>query len=288
MPNVPIPGSITSLSASPLGSLWDGLSPHLIASFYEVKKTGEGEGVVWRRTAESDQVTVKAPLTEANMEMVLNWQSPFEQAGPESKAPALFAMLQSGALQPIVDSVMPGFLKKDKQGTDPSALQRSDGFLKQFEGRTGITKLNSTQVFNGMPPVKIQVVALFRAWRDPASEVEAPFDKLMEWSLPKWLSPDASLLARAADATKGDMSYIQALLPSKSPTCVAMTFKGRTYSPLVIESIGMPMNSPVSANGKYVELSVPMTLCTLTALDRNDWSNTKRVSMFETIGVKTS
>ena len=279
MPNVPIPGSVPSLTAPALGSLWDGLSPHLIASFYEVAKTGENS---WGQIPDkTDPIVVRGPLVDSNLESILNWQSPFEQAGPESKAPALFAMLQSGALQPIVDSVLPGFLKKDNQGPDPSALQRSDNFLKQFEGRTGITKLNSTQVFNGMPPVKIQVVALFRAWRDPASEVEIPFDKLMEWALPKWLSPDASLLARAVTATKGEMSYIQALLPSKSPTCVAMMFKGRTYSPLVIESIGMPMNSPVDANGKYVELAVPMTLCTLTALDRKDWSNTKQVSMFD-------
>ena len=75
------------------------------------------------------------------------------------------------------------------------------------------------------------------------------------------------------------MGYVEALMPSKSPTRVAMKFKGRTYSPLVIESIGMPMNSPVDANGQYVELAVPMTLCTLTALDRKDWANSQKVSL---------
>ena len=274
MPNVPIPGSVPSLTAPALGSLWDGLSPHLIASIYEVVKTGDDS---WGRTAQSDAATVLAPLTEASMEMVLNWQSPFEQAGPESKAPALMAMLQSGALQPIVDVMLPG--NKSGTKTEGSAQQKSNDFLKQFEGRTGITKLNSTQVFNGMPPVKIQVVALFRAWRDPASEVEAPFNKLMEWALPIELSKDGSLLARAAETTKGDMGYVEALMPSRSPTRVAMKFKGRTYSPLVIESIGMPMNSPVDANGQYVELAVPMTLCTLTAIDRKDWSNAQRVAL---------
>lgn len=46
-------------------------------------------------------------------------------------------------------------------------------------------------------------------------------------------------------------------------------------TPLVIESIGQPISSPVDSSGKYVELLVPMTLCTLTAPDREDW---KRVS----------
>ena len=50
-----------------------------------------------------------------------------------------------------------------------------------------------------------------------------------------------------------------------------MTYKGRTYAPLVIESIGQPISSPVDSNGRYVELLVPMTLCSLTALDRADW-----------------
>jgi len=58
-----------------------------------------------------------------------------------------------------------------------------------------------------------------------------------------------------------------------------MKYKGRTYSPLVIESIGMPMNSPVDSNGRYVEMIVPMTLCTLTAMDRKDWQWSKSVSL---------
>lgn len=185
----------------------------------------------------------QGPLVDSNLESVLNWQSPFEQAGPESKAPALFAMLQSGALQPIVDSLNP-FANKKTSASDPQSQQQAETFLKQFEGRTGITKLNSTQVFNGMPPVKITVTVLFRAWRDAASEVEAPFNKLMEWALPIELAKDGSLLSRAAETVRGTMGYVEALLPSKSPTRIAMKYKGNLYSPLVIESIGMPMNSP--------------------------------------------
>ncbi len=273
MNNFPI-GMPASLTDPVLTSLWDGLSPHLIASFYEVAKTGEH---TWDRIegeGGTDPVTVLAPLTEANLEMVLNWQSPFEQSGPESRAPALMAMLQSGALQPVVDAVM----GKQKEG-EGDAQSKSGEFLKQFEGRTGITKLNSTQVFNGMPPVKITVVALFRAWRNAASEVEAPFNKLMEWALPVELSEDGSVLARAVETAKGDMGYIEALMPSKSPTRIAMKYKGRVFSPLVIESIGMPLSSPVNSSGQFVQLAVPMTLCTLTALDRKDWSNVSFASL---------
>lgn len=264
-----------SLDSNSLSSLWDGLSPHLMASFYEIKRDSNGS---WLRTQDSDPVTVIAPLSEASMEISLNWQSPFEHAGPESRAPTLLAMLQSGAIQPIIDAVF------SNKGSDASSIavqaqQRSNDFIRQFEGRTGITKLNSTQVFNGMPPVKFQVTALFRAWRDPYAEVEAPFNKLMEWSLPVKLSPDGSVLARSAQAVKGESDFIDALVPSIAPIIVAMKYKGRTYSPLVIESITDPISSPIDVNGRYVEKAVPMTLATLTAIDRDDWVNYGRVSI---------
>ena len=260
-----------SLVNTNLTSLWDGLSPHLIASFFEVAKLGEGKDATWGRAeGKTDPVTVQAPLIEANIEMSLNWQSPFEQSGPESKAPALMSMLQAGAIQPVIDAVIG---KAAKDGAGAAAQDKSSQFMSQFEGRTGITKLNSTQVFSGMPPVKIQVTALFRAWRDPVAEVESPVDKLMEWALPIELSSDGSVLARAVEAMKGETGYIEALMPSKAPTRIGMTYKGRTYSPLVIESIGMPISSPVSSDGRYVELAVPMTLCSLTAIDRKDWAD---------------
>ena len=84
---------------STLSSEWTGLSRHLLATFYEVRKTDQGK---WVQDDQCDPQTVQAPLTEASMEIALNWQSPFEQAGAESKAPALLSMLQSGALQPLV------------------------------------------------------------------------------------------------------------------------------------------------------------------------------------------
>lgn len=259
-----------------LTSQWGDLSKYLIADFYMVNKRENGK---WGRAAEN--ITVSAPLVEASMEVALNWQSPFEQSGAESKAPMLMAMLQSGVLAPVVGSLLDlvgGSGKKVQENADQAAAN-SARFLTQFEGKTGITKLNSTQVFTGMPPIKIQVSALFRAWTDTAHEVEAPFDQLMQWALPEYLESRAdyaTLLGRAASAANGQpLTQVDVLLPSKSPVRVGMTYKNRVFSPLVIESIGFPMQSPVDSKGRYAELLVPMTLCTLTALDRNDWGNTQ-------------
>lgn len=255
--------STANASANTYTGLWDGLNEHLIASFFEVEKTGND---TWQR--KTDSPTVKAPLVDANLEVDLQWQSPFEQASPETKAPALFALLQSGSLQPVVDAVVGGV----------TSTQGAAEFLSRFEGRTGITKLNSTQIFNGMPPMKITATVLLRAWRDADTEVEELMDQLMEWALPVELSRDASILARAAETVRGDMEYIEAMMPSKSPVKIGLTYKGRTFQPLVIESIGMPLSSPINSDGKFVHLQVPITLCSLTAIDRQDWVNVTRGS----------
>lgn len=252
-----------SSSSTVLSSDWGGspgnpsLSRHLIASFYQVTKDSQG---AWQPASGP---TVKAPLTEASMEIALNWKSPFEDTGADSGMPTVAAMLQSGAIQP--------FLNMTGAGDGKAA-----SMAKAFEGRTGITKMNSTQVFSGMPPVKIQVTALFRAWLDTEKEVEGPTSQLMAWALPQELAADGAILS-FIKAIKDQSSVTAALMPSIAPVMVAMEYKGRTYSPLVIESIGYPLNSPVDAFGRYTELLIPMTLCTLTAFDRKDWVNSRQL-----------
>lgn len=259
-----------------LSSKWDGLSPHLMAKFYEVTKQ-ESDGA-WIASASTAYVV--APLTESNLDVTLNWQSPFEQSGPESSLPTLMAMLQSGAIQPVLESLgaAAGVAAESVGAKGPADFVTRLGSsaaaaARELEGRSGITRLNSTQVFAGMPPIKISVTALFRAWRDPVSEVEAPFNQLMSWSLPAKLSELGPIITRAADYASGreGVSGVDVLAPSLAPVKIAMTYKGKTYAPLVIESIGHPISSPVDASSRYVELLVPMTLATLTALDRGDW-----------------
>jgi len=271
-------GTHPTLDNDTLSSLWDGLSDHLIAEFWEIAKIGDGYDARWGRIdGKTDPKVVRAPLSDVTMEVSLNWQSPFESSGPECKAPALTAMLQSGTLLPIVDAISEAAGIKDKDSLAgkifsfldaEEAVRKSNDFLKQFEGRTGITKLNSTQVFTGMPPLKIQATAIFRAWRDTLTEVEMPFAKLMEWALPIELSKDGSIVARLLDKGRG---MVESLMPSVSPTRIAMKYKNRLFSPLVIESITHPLQSDVDSNGRYVQLAIPMTLCSLTAIDRADW-----------------
>ena len=243
-----------------LSSDWHGLSEYLIAKIFEVDKNGA------RTNPES--IEIHAPFTEANIEATLNWQSPFENSSADQKAPALVAILQSGAIKENIKAIpFIGNLLIGNQVTAASSIEEG---INRFEGRTGITKLNSTQIFTGMPPLKITAVLLFRAYKNSYSEVEKPLRQLWQFALPKKISAD-SLVARLKNVV-GDTT--SALLPSEAPTFVGLEYKRRYYAPLVIESIGEALSSPISSDGYYTEILVPITFGTLTALDRNDMSAT--------------
>jgi hypothetical protein len=172
---------------------WMGLNPNLIARFFAVDHTG---------TPIQPQIEVCAPLTDVHMDAVLNWQSPFESASPDTKAPALMAMVQSGMLSTVIaDTTNAASGNAQSQSAN---LNQRNSTLDSLQGRTGITKLNSVQVFTGMPPLKIQMTALFRAWSDPQSEVEDPFVQLMQWALPQKLSSDSIVKRSAAVAVADD------------------------------------------------------------------------------------
>lgn len=241
------------------GSLWDGINPNLVATVYEVNHKGEP-------VDEASRVRCLF-VDDANLEITLNWQSPFDGAGPEARAPTLSAMLQSGAIQPIAERLGDGASSATKEVSETA------------RGRTGITKLNSTQVFSGMPPARLQTTIMLRAWRDPGAEVEEPLDQLMHWLLPQYLAPEGTLLTAALDWFKSgerDVNgFVEAAMPSTAPAMVAVKYKGRTYAPMVIETIGLPLNSPSDKHGRFVQMQIPVTFSTLTAIDRNDWDNMK-------------
>ena len=245
-----------------LGSQWLGLSEHLIAKIYPVDNKGLRAG--------QEQIEVHAPVTAGgNMEAILNWQSPFEQSSPDSKAPALIAMLQSGALLPGMNDFYSFFGRKSKSGSGNADVGAIEHNIKKFEGRTGITKLNSTQIFTGMPPIKINVSLVFRAFSDPKREVAAPLQQLWAWALPQKLSGD-SLVGRAAGGGDGVDGAINSMFPSVAPQLIGFQYKQRILAPMVIETIGEPIDAPIDQDGYYTEITIPLTLATLTALDRDD------------------
>lgn len=249
------------------GSDWQGLSNQLIARFYAVKAVGNGENRRYLQDL-SQGLPVHAPILEgAEIEYQFNWQSPFEQMGTEAKAPALSAMLQSGAISDVYSAFMARFSGDNAaaSGGDKSAVGST---LKELEGRTGITKLNSTQTFAGMPPVKCSLKLLFRAYQNPQLEVMNPITQLIKWAMPIELSQNGAIV-NLLDPNN-EKNFIDALMPSKAPTLIAMEYKGRIYKPMVIEAISDPITSPTTRDGSYAKAEVSLTLASLSAWDRAD------------------
>lgn len=248
-----------------LSSDWTGLSPHLIARFYPVERVdpGGGKPSTWRRVPGSSEV--RAPITDASIEMSVNWHSPFENTGADQSFSSLSAMLQTGALAPVLGAFgefldkIPGVGSMLSSGVD-SLREKAKG----LEGKTSVTKLNSTQVFSGMPPVKIPVTVHFRALRNAQTEVEDPLNQLMEWALPQYLAADGPLLeaARLGDPT---------LYPSTIPKIIGMQYANKLLMPLVIESAPYPLGGPRDKTGKLLSAQCALQLATLSAIDKNDW-----------------
>jgi hypothetical protein len=218
-------------------------------------------------------------VDDANLEATFDWRSPFENSGSDSLSPSLSAMLQSGTIQPIIETVR-GMLSSEERekfdkATPGSFADKTTAAVEHARGRTGITKLNSTQVFTGMAPIKLNVTIMLRAWRDPQTEVEEAINLLMDWALPRYLAPEGTLLTAALDWAGSEnrtaKSLVEAALPSEVPALLAVRYKQRVFAPLVIESIGLPLNSPSDKLGRFVQMQIPVTFATLTAWDGQGW-----------------
>jgi hypothetical protein len=239
-----------------------GLSKHLIASIYPMKRTGDG--TVWER--DNSQEPFEGPLTQATLEITPNWQSPFEGAGVESKFPELAQMSQAGLFQGVLRALGASVSEEDRK--DSNKMGQLSEAARGLMGRSGVTKLNSTQVFSGMPPTKIQITAFLRAFKDPIAEVEEQLKSLQQWTLPRHLATDGVIAEFLTHKS------ILSLMPSEVPTVVGFAYKNRIFQPMVIESVSDPLDAPIDRYGHRISASVQITLCSLTAMDRADWAQT--------------
>lgn len=253
-------GSVLSL-----GSDWQGLNNNLIARFFVVKKTELG----WME--DPLELSVRAPILEgAEVEYVLNWQSPFEETGVDKKVPAIANLIQSGALGDTINQAL-GMLSETVQESVVTA--KIQKVFSDNVGKTGVTKLNSIQIFAGMPPIKINMKLLFRARINEQIEVMKPIHQLLSWAVPQELSGSSALvnMAKNISSDKGLVQgTVDTILPSKAPKVIGMEYKGRVYKPMVIESISDPITSPTTSSGGYASAEVNLSIASLTAWDKAD------------------
>ncbi|MBL6749437.1 MAG: hypothetical protein ISP90_02900 [Nevskia sp.] len=251
-----------------LRSQWGSLNEQLIAKLYPVEHHYTGNGDYWAVIDGSD--SVEGPICDCNLETALQWHSPFEAIGAESKLPLLTGLLQSGGLQSAL-SALASFAPDGSAGTIKSFsasldLQTVSDRLRDFEGLSGMTRLNSTQIFSGMQPMKFTMTMIFRAWADPKSEVTEPVNQLMQWALPQELSK-----AGFIESFSKTHNLIRSLFPSKAPQILGFSYGGASVLPVVIESIGQPITVPRDSTGARLHVALQLNVSTLAAIDAAGW-----------------
>lgn len=242
------------------------LNPLFLASFCLLEKNIDANNGTVYFTQKLDTI-VSALVTEASSELSSHYSSPFEASNPEARLPTIMGMIQSG--QAIANIGMFAGITGSEFIKGKADILAAE--FEKLDGKSNFTKVNSVQIYISSEPVKISLTLLFQAWEDAATEVEEPLTLLQSWALPIKLS-NLSILSSVAKSVSDGKSVIAGLFPSDAPPFIALTYGGKTYSPLLIESISDPLKVERDRNGNRLAAEVTITLCSRTAIDAGDWS----------------
>ncbi|NUF44940.1 hypothetical protein [Acinetobacter pittii] len=236
---------------SPVQSDWGVLNPMLLGKIALCDKEGTAlEGPTVTGIAMNADITIES-----------QYNSPFESSNPQSRLPVLMGMLQSGDWVNTVDKVFGNI------GIGDGGSQLSDevkGKLKQLEGRSNFTKVNSTQIYVSSTPIRINLVLFFEAWANALHEVEHQIATLQQWSMPESLSDDSILGNLASDIS------LTSLFPSKAPPFVSFLYAKKRYVPLLLESVSAPLVTPLDKQGNRIVLETNVTLVSRQAWDKTN------------------
>lgn len=256
-----------NLPANDSDPLYGMISEHKFAVFSECDKDGN-------LIAESPVIRVM--LTDGEKTIESNYQTPFENSNPEHKLPTLMAALQTGelveAMANIVgsDSLLGKSIKVASDIADPvtGALKN---FAKSAEGKTNLTKINTTQVFVSTASIRISLSLVLIALRDARVEVEEKIAQLEAWALPQYLS-DRGLVNNVNDviAQKGVAYASEGIFSGVVPPFICINLHGKAYAPFVIESVSSPIDAPIDENGNRLSLAFSINLLSRAAWDASD------------------
>lgn len=233
--------------ASGVSLIYENMSPHLITTFSLCNDDG---------SVTEDLSIVQALFLDGDQNIESQWQTPFENSNPEQKLPTLMASIQSGQLSNTLGVVA------DAVGLDSVTQSMQDG-LKSLKNKTNLTKVNTRQVFLSTASVRLNITIGFVAISDAKAEVENQISLLQQWALPQSLASESvingSIQSKSID-----------LFPSTIPPFVALTLHGKTYKPMIIESVQAPLNCPIDSHGNRLSAQVHVSLMSLTAWDKKD------------------
>lgn len=210
---------------------------------------------------------IRALLTDGDKSIESQWQTPFENSNPELKMPMLMANLQTGQMLQAAATLgenSPFISALSDMASGP--LATAENALKSVEGRTNLTKVNTTQVFLSTSSVRLNLSIFFLAFSDARTEVEDKIMQLEAWSVPVSLSSESTLQNVVNDSN----TTLESLFSGVIPPFVSLTTHGKTYKPFIIESVSAPIVAPIDEKGNRLSLAVNISLLSRTAWDSKD------------------
>jgi len=287
MLDTPASNKSQPVNGKTLGGLWHekGLNKHLVAKIRQVVEgnldAGQGEQTY---DADTSQPTVESIFEDAEFSIESQYSTPFESSNPEGRLPNLMGMIQSGQINAANASLFA--ISADPSGVGGkvadfgSAVGEASGVTEKFKkageklqglsGRSNFTKLNSRQIFTSSNSVRISGSLIFQAWADAKIEVEDALQQLQVWSSAAKLSEQSLIVGGLKDGLS------EAMFPSIIPPLVQLQYGGKTYKPLVIESVSAPITAPMNKDGSRIAVRVQITMLSLTAWDSQNIINTGR------------
>ncbi|HAV3807781.1 hypothetical protein [Acinetobacter baumannii] len=241
----------TNLPSNESDPFYGSISKHKYAEFSLCDK--EGNPI-------AGSPVIRALLTDGDKSIESQWQTPFENSNPELKMPMLMAGLQSGQLSQVAEQ-----MQSNPIAQVLSKLGVQDA-MQSVEGRTNLTKVNTTQVFLSTSSVRLNLSIFFLAFSDAKTEVEDRIMQLEAWSLPVSLSSDSTLQNVVNDSN----TTLEGLFSGVIPPFVSLTTHGKTYKPFILESVSAPIVAPIDEKGNRLSLAVNISLLSRTAWDSKD------------------
>lgn len=281
----------TTVNGQTLGGVWSekGLNAHLVVKIRPVIE-GNTEGGQGKQTYSIDtsQPTVESIFEDADFTIESQYSTPFESSNPEGRMPNLMGMIQSGQISAAYFSLFA--VANDPTGlasaaTDAGAavaqasglsdkasevLSDAESKLQGLSGRSNFTKLNSQQIFTSSNSIRVTGTLVFQAWSDAKTEVEDALQQLQIWSSAKSLSDQSLLVGGLKDGLS------EAMFPSIIPPLVQLQYGGKSYSPMVIESVSAPVTAPMTKDGHRISVKVQVTFLSRTAWDAQNIINMRR------------
>lgn len=244
---------------------WGYVSKHKFAEFNLCTVSRDEESKEPKVSLDTSQPTIRAFLTDGDINFESQWQTPFENSNPELKMPMLMAGLQTGQIVTSVGAVG-GAVLGPVASTLASAMQPIAEFAKKVEGKTNLNKVNTTQVFLSTASVHLNLSIFFIALKDAKTEVENKLMHLQSWSVPAKLSQGTVL----TDLTD---QGIEGLFSGVIPPYVSVTSHGKTYLPFILQSVSAPIVAPIDGDANRLSLAVNLSLISRTAWDAQDVRN---------------